>query len=61
MFFLASAAELPQLQPQVSEGEVIEARWYDLEEAMSMELAFKHQDVMRQCLDLCYQGIWHLA
>ncbi|MEO0376171.1 MAG: NUDIX hydrolase [Cyanobacteria bacterium P01_A01_bin.17] len=58
MFFLESAAELPKLKPQVSKGEVVEARWYDLEEALSMQLAFKHQDVMRQCLEIYYQSIW---
>lgn len=58
MFFLESAAELPQLKPQVSKGEVIEARWYELQEALSMQLAFNHQDMMRQCLDEYYRGIW---
>ncbi len=58
MFFLEEVSGLPKLQPQVSKGEVVEARWYGLDEALSMSLAFNHQDVMRQCLDTCYQGIW---
>jgi 8-oxo-dGTP pyrophosphatase MutT (NUDIX family) len=57
MFFLKSAAELPKLQPQVSVGEVIEARWFTLAEALSMPLAFNHQDVMRQCLETYYKDI----
>lgn len=58
MFFLEFLEELPKLNPQVSAGEVVEARWFTLEEALGMSLAFKHQDVMRQCLDAYYQDIW---
>lgn len=61
MFFLESTAELPKLQPQVSKGEVVEARWVALEEALSMQLAFNHQDVMRQCLDTYYPETWPLT
>lgn len=47
---------LPELEPQVSAGEVEEARWFRLDEALSMPLAFKHQDTMRHCLDVYFQS-----
>lgn len=50
--------ELPQLSPQVSTGEVEEARWFDLETALQSELAFGHQNTIRHCL-INYFG-WQL-
>ena len=60
MFFLEQAEALPTLQPQVSTDEVLQAQWFSLEEALVMTLAFKHQEVMRHCLNTyykdCYDG-----
>lgn len=50
--------ELPQLCPQVSTGEVEEARWFDLDNALGSELAFGHQETIRHCL-INYFG-WQL-
>ena len=54
MFHLGEA-ELPTLSPQVSAGEVVEARWVDVSKALKMSLAFNHHEVMRDCLDRYYQ------
>ena len=53
MFHLENA-DLPTLDPQVSQGEVVEAKWVDVETALSMTLAFNHHEVMKECLDRCY-------
>ncbi len=53
MFHLGDA-ELPRLDPQVSKGEVVEAKWFEVESAIAMELAFKHNEVMANCLQRCY-------
>lgn len=55
MFHLGEAA-LPQLNPQVSQGEVVEARWFPVTEALAMVLAFNHHKVMQACLE-CYYNI----
>jgi len=54
MFYLEQA-ELPKLSPQVSQGEVVEARWFPVTEAIKMSLAFNHHEVMRDCLSSYYQ------
>lgn len=53
MFHLGDA-DLPQLAPQVSKGEVVEAKWVEVEKALTMALAFNHHEVIRECLDRCY-------
>lgn len=50
------ADTLPELVPQVGFGEVEEARWFRLEEAVAMQLAFNHQDVMHHCLDTYFKS-----
>ncbi len=50
MFVMADGTILPELNPQVGEDEVAEARWFGLREAMEMELAFEHQRIMEDCL-----------
>jgi 8-oxo-dGTP diphosphatase len=49
------ADALPELVPQVSVGEVEAARWFSLEEALLMQLAFNHQEVIRHCLESYFQ------
>ena len=56
MFHLGDA-DLPELKPQVSKGEVVEAKWVDLETAMQMTLAFNHHLVMQECLERCFSDI----
>ena len=58
MFFLEPTAELPKLQPQVSTDEVLQAQWFSLEKALTMALAFKHEEVMQHCLDTYYKGYY---
>lgn len=53
MFHLGKAA-LPKLAPQVSKGEVVEAKWVPVEQAITMPLAFNHHDVIKDCLARCY-------
>ena len=55
LMFHLGEAELPTLSPQVSAGEVVEARWFDVSKALKMSLAFNHHEVMRDCLDRYYQ------
>lgn len=55
MFHLENA-ELPPLAPQVSKGEVVEARWIKVEKALKMSLAFNHHEVMKECLERCYKA-----
>lgn len=54
LMFHLGEADLPQLNPQVSQGEVVEARWFDVATALTMLLAFNHHEVMRECLERCY-------
>ncbi len=54
LMFHLQEAELPQLNPQVSKGEVVEARWVEVEKAITMPLAFNHHYVMQECLERCY-------
>ena len=54
LMFHLQDAELPQLDPQVSRGEVAEAKWITVEKAITMPLAFNHHNVMKECLELCY-------
>ena len=53
--FHLDQAELPQLDPQVSQGEVVEARWFPVTEAIEMSLAFNHHEVMQDCLQSYYR------
>ncbi|MEL6354293.1 MAG: NUDIX domain-containing protein [Cyanobacteria bacterium J06627_28] len=55
LMFQLGEAELPTLNPQVSIGEVVEAKWFEVTSALKMPLAFKHDEVMRDCLMRCYQ------
>ncbi len=50
LMFHLSVADLPKLDPQVSKGEVVEAQWFTVSEAIKMPLAFNHHEVMRDCL-----------
>lgn len=54
LMFHLEDADLPQLNPQVSQGEVVEAKWVEVETALNMTLAFNHHDVMKECLERCY-------
>lgn len=54
LMFHLDEAELPKLEPQVSKGEVVEARWFEVGSAIAMPLAFKHNEVMEDCLKRCY-------
>jgi 8-oxo-dGTP diphosphatase len=47
MFWVDS---LPELDPKVSSGEVQEAKWFDLPTVLQMNLAFNHQNIIRDCL-----------
>jgi len=53
MFHLGNA-ELPKLNPQVSQGEVVEAKWVPVKQALNMQLAFNHHEVIQDCLARCY-------
>lgn len=53
MFHLGDA-ELPKLDPQVSQGEVVEARWVEVGDAIAMPLAFNHHEVIQACLKNYY-------
>jgi 8-oxo-dGTP pyrophosphatase MutT (NUDIX family) len=53
MFHLGDS-DLPKLVPQVSKGEVVEARWFEVTKALKMTLAFNHHEVMQECLDRFY-------
>lgn len=46
--------ELPKLDPQVSKGEVMEAKWFEVGSAIAMNLAFNHHEVMKDCLERYY-------
>ena len=50
LMFHLGEADLPRLNPQVSQGEVVEARWFQIPEAIKMPLAFNHHEVMKACL-----------
>lgn len=52
--FQLGDAELPKLDPQVSKGEVVEAKWFEVESAIAMNLAFNHHEVMKDCLERYY-------
>ncbi len=54
LMFHLDKANLPPLAPQVSKGEVVEARWFRVEEALTMPLAFNHHEVMQDCLSSYY-------
>ena len=58
MVFLSPGAELPNLIPQVSQGEVTDVGWFPLEKALTMELAFRHQDSLQRCLANEFANIW---
>ncbi|MBX2862611.1 MAG: NUDIX hydrolase [Leptolyngbyaceae cyanobacterium MAG.088] len=58
MLFLNDGADLPSLEPQVSQGEVTEVGWFTLDAALEMELAFNHQDILRRCLSNEFAKIW---
>lgn len=61
MVFLQPGTPLPDLMPQVSQGEVTDVGWFPLEEALQMELAFRHQDSLRRCLCNEFAKIWPLS
>jgi 8-oxo-dGTP pyrophosphatase MutT (NUDIX family) len=54
LMFHLDQESLPSLNPQVSKGEVVEARWFEAQEAMAMPLAFNHHQVMADCLTRCF-------
>ncbi len=54
LMFHLQEAELPKLNPQVSQGEVVEAKWIKVEKALTMTLAFNHHNVMKECLERYY-------
>jgi len=54
LMFHLEDADLPPLNPQVSKGEVVEAKWVEVKTALSMTLAFNHHEVIQECLDRCY-------
>ncbi len=56
MFFLEPEDSLPVLEPRVSSEEVIEAKWFPLQEALKMPLAFYHHEILRHCLETYYPG-----
>lgn len=58
MVFLNSGCVLPKLAPQVSQGEVTDVSWFAVEDVLTMELAFNHQDILRRCLANEFANIW---
>lgn len=48
--------DLPPLNPQVGKEEVEEARWVELNEALSMDLAFGHHLIIKEFLEEVYTG-----
>ena len=58
LLFLSEEAQLPNLSPQVDRGEVVEARWFTLDDALTMALAFNHQTVIQRCLTQEFAGHW---
>ncbi len=52
--FHLNEAELPTLNPQVSTGEVVEAKWFEVDKAVAMPLAFNHHEVIQDCLERYY-------
>lgn len=54
LMFHLDNADLPELTPQVSQGEVIEAKWVPVQEALNMQLAFNHHEVIADCLQRQY-------
>ncbi|MGD1900249.1 MAG: NUDIX domain-containing protein [Phormidesmis sp.] len=54
LMFHLGEADLPKLEPQVSKGEVVEAKWTPVEEALKTELAFNHHEVIQDCLKNYY-------
>ena len=58
MLFLSKGVELPALNPQVSKGEVTDVGWFPLEQTLTMELAFNHQDILHRCLSNEFAKIW---
>lgn len=54
LMFHLEEADLPPLNPQVSKGEVVEAKWVEVKTALKMTLAFNHHEVIQECLDRCY-------
>ncbi|NJM97813.1 MAG: NUDIX hydrolase [Phormidesmis sp. RL_2_1] len=55
LMFHLEQAELPKLNPQVSRGEVVEARWFPVAKALKMPLAFNHHEVIQACLSSYYR------
>lgn len=54
LMFCLGDRTLPTLNPQVSKGEVAEAKWFEVEKALTMPLAFNHHEVMKDCLESYY-------
>ncbi len=61
LMFHLGRANLPPLVPQVSKGEVVEARWFEVAEALTMPLAFNHHKVMQDCLNSYYAPVEKLS
>ncbi|MEM6450570.1 MAG: NUDIX domain-containing protein [Cyanobacteria bacterium P01_D01_bin.105] len=55
MFHLGDA-DLPELNPQVSKGEVVEAKWVAVKDAVNRQLAFNHHQVIADCLERRYMS-----
>ncbi|MEL6260689.1 MAG: NUDIX hydrolase [Cyanobacteria bacterium J06626_6] len=51
LMFHLGEADLPKLEPQVSQGEVVKAKWFEVDRALAMKLAFNHHEVMADCLE----------
>jgi 8-oxo-dGTP pyrophosphatase MutT (NUDIX family) len=52
---LIAVEALPVLAPVVGLGEVEETRWFPVEEAIATSLAFGHDTIIRQCLEVYYR------
>ena len=57
LMFHLGEADLPKLNPQVSKGEVVEAKWVCVKEALQTQLAFNHHEVIKDCLASQFSSI----
>jgi 8-oxo-dGTP diphosphatase len=58
LLFLSPGTVLPHLQPQVDQSEVAAVWWAPLAEALTMPLAFNHQEILRHCLENEFKPHW---
>lgn len=58
MVFLNPGADLPVLDPQVSQGEVTDVGWFPIADVLTMELAFNHQDILKHYLTHEFSQLW---